>query len=103
MFITTYRSFTTPHKLFQKLVQRYLVPTSGNRALPQARAAAIQGRVCVVLKYWLEKQYVDFDMQLSQQLVAFVQELSSHADKTISFLGHALKRIIDAHVRNFYC
>jgi hypothetical protein len=25
-FITTYQSFTTPHKLFEKLLQRYHVP-----------------------------------------------------------------------------
>ncbi len=52
-FVTTYQSFTTPAKLFEKLLQRYNVRRD---RVDAGRVKAIQLRVCVVLKYWVENQ-----------------------------------------------
>lgn len=68
-FITTYQSFTTPAKLFDKLLQRYNVRTD---RVDASRVKAIQLRVCVVLKYWVENQFFDFDEELIQQIFDFV-------------------------------
>lgn len=68
-FITTYQSFTTPAKLFDKLLQRYNVRTD---RVDASRLKAIQLRVCVVLKYWVENQFFDFDEELIQQIFDFV-------------------------------
>lgn len=45
-FITTYRSFAAPYKLFQKLIERYNVPQG--RAVD---AKKIQTKVTIILKY----------------------------------------------------
>lgn len=45
-FIATYRSFATPWQLFEKLVQRYNVPSS----MPSERGLPIKLRVSVVIK-----------------------------------------------------
>ena len=49
-FICTYQSFTTPTQLLSKLKQRFFYPSS---IAPQ-RGSAIQMRVCVVLKHWVQ-------------------------------------------------
>lgn len=91
-FITTYQSFTTPAKLFDKLLQRYLSHFVSSLFLAHlrtlahvnsrynvrtdrvdaSRTKAIQLRVCVVLKYWVENQFFDFDEELIQQIFDFV-------------------------------
>jgi hypothetical protein len=37
-----------------------------------SRVKAIQLRVCVVLKYWVENQFFDFDEELIQHIFDFV-------------------------------
>ena len=61
-FITTYRSFTSPEKLFSKLVQRYNVPISKNVQVDQRQ---VKVRVAIILKYWFETQIRDFDDMVS--------------------------------------
>merc|ERR1712130_545197 len=70
-FITTYRSFTTPEVLLDKLIQRYHVPeSSGEEPLP------IQLRCCNALKHLIETQYEDFSEQFLDQLNQFLDELN---------------------------
>ena len=69
--MTTFRSFTTPEILLNKLIQRYRVPeTSAESPLP------IQLRVCNALKLWVDSQYKDFTGDLLIQLQEFLDELA---------------------------
>lgn len=67
-FISTYRSFTTPWELFQKLKERFFIPET----IEKEKIRAIQLRVAVVLKYWLQNQISDFDKNLLSEVVNFV-------------------------------
>ena len=49
-FLATYRSFTTPELLFDKITQRYEVPAS----IPQYLAERIRARILVLLKNWIQ-------------------------------------------------
>lgn len=70
-FITTYQSLTTPWKLWEKLMQRYHVPDS----LSSTTKTTIRLRVCVVIKYWIEHQFFDFDDGLINELFVFIDLL----------------------------
>jgi son of sevenless-like protein len=89
-FLTTYRAFTTPTELFEKLVQRWHCPP----VVPSDRARAIQLRVGITLKYWIEHQSRDFDAELRSRIAQFL-------DKTVipnqaqHALGKMLKNILD--------
>ena len=64
-FLTTYMSFSNPWELFTKLKDRYEVPPEKLKELqPYGGAAAVQIRVCVVLKYWVQTRFNDFDKQV---------------------------------------
>ena len=66
--IYTYRSFTSPEQLLAKLIRRFQVPPHiGNKD-----ALAIQLRVCVVLKYWIQNQFHDFDTPLIDEVNRFL-------------------------------
>lgn len=71
--IYTYRSFTTPEVLFNKLFRRFQVPPE----ISEKDANAIQLRVCVVLKYWLQNQFHDFDDYLVDQVKRFIKILQT--------------------------
>jgi hypothetical protein len=86
-FITTYRSFTSPEELLNKLIQRYHVPEEhADKRLP------IQLRICNVLKHWIETQYGDFSEDLIVKLQDFLYELQEnastgkHAKQTLAYL-----------------
>ncbi|KAL6049799.1 putative Ras guanine nucleotide exchange factor [Balamuthia mandrillaris] len=68
-FITTYQSFASPRQLFEKLLQRYSVPPGHTS---KEKTHAIQLRVCIVLKYWVEKQFFDFDDELLNTIFEFI-------------------------------
>ena len=69
-FITTYRSFTTPDILLQKIIQRYHVPDEfGQKRL------VIQLRCANFLKQWVETSFADFDDAFIKELSAFLNEL----------------------------
>eukprot|EP00002_Diphylleia_rotans_P040166 TRINITY_DN9475_c0_g2_i3.p1 TRINITY_DN9475_c0_g2~~TRINITY_DN9475_c0_g2_i3.p1 ORF type:complete len:766 (-),score=169.44 TRINITY_DN9475_c0_g2_i3:15-2312(-) len=80
VFIATYRSFSTPEKLFQKLVQRFLVPKT--RLPPNVDVdeyikkfvSPIQMRVINVMKLWMEQCYMDIDDKLLGQIDAFINK-----------------------------
>jgi hypothetical protein len=67
-FTTTYRSFTSPWKLFSKLVERFHVPEFTH--LDTQRIDSIQFRVVVVFKYWVDTQF-DFDDALMGHILSF--------------------------------
>ena len=73
-FITTYRSFTTPWQLLSKLIERYNVPL--DVFSDTKRASQIQLRVAVVVKYWLDTQFYDFDEDLIQSLQEFCDKMN---------------------------
>eukprot|EP00026_Physarum_polycephalum_P009956 Phypoly_transcript_10097.p1 GENE.Phypoly_transcript_10097~~Phypoly_transcript_10097.p1 ORF type:complete len:431 (-),score=72.76 Phypoly_transcript_10097:49-1284(-) len=66
-FITTYRSFCDPEILLHKIMQRFEVPEAES-----ANELPIQLRVCNVLRQWVEYQFFDFDKQLLETLVTFI-------------------------------
>jgi hypothetical protein len=67
-FVTTYQSFTTPLALFEKLNQRWFVPSH----IPRERTIRLQMRVGIVLKYWIEHRFDDFTEDLLGWLNKFV-------------------------------
>ena len=69
-FITMYKSFTTPHVLFEKLKQRYNIPKEVK--LNESEATRIKIRVCVVIQEWLKNQFDDFDKELLEKLQEFI-------------------------------
>jgi hypothetical protein len=79
-FITTYRSFTTPRKLFTKLLERFEAPEVA--LSDNSRATAIQWRVAVVIKHWVETQFYDFDDDLIKELFRFVEKTLYNAGHT---------------------
>ena len=84
-FITTYRSFTTPWQLLSKLLERYDVPSS----VEEKRSFAIKLRVAVVVKYWVDNQFYDFDDDLIQKLFQFCETLQNDG-QTVAKLLHDL-------------
>jgi hypothetical protein len=71
-FITTYRSFTTPEVLLDKIIQRYHVPTND-----AAESLPIQLRCCNALKYLIETQYEEFSDTFLSSLDQFLGELAT--------------------------
>ena len=59
-FIRTYQAFTSPWKLFNKLMQRYDVPFG-----QLSSTSTIQLRVGITLKYWIENSFTDFDHEVN--------------------------------------
>eukprot|EP00004_Rigifila_ramosa_P007499 TRINITY_DN1849_c0_g1_i3.p1 TRINITY_DN1849_c0_g1~~TRINITY_DN1849_c0_g1_i3.p1 ORF type:complete len:1081 (+),score=249.42 TRINITY_DN1849_c0_g1_i3:2-3244(+) len=98
-FITTYRSFTTPHHLFEKLLQRYDVPTPklppnvSVQEFVQKHTLPIRLRVCNVMKFWIETSFSD----LNEQLVASIKDFinSSLSEDGLEKLGEQLLRAIN--------
>eukprot|EP01113_Clastostelium_recurvatum_P031889 TRINITY_DN4032_c0_g1_i8.p1 TRINITY_DN4032_c0_g1~~TRINITY_DN4032_c0_g1_i8.p1 ORF type:complete len:1665 (+),score=458.48 TRINITY_DN4032_c0_g1_i8:252-5246(+) len=69
-FIATYQSFTTPPELIAKLIQRYAIPTG---RVDEKRVRPIRMRVCIVIKYWIENQFADFDQDIITKLQDFIE------------------------------
>ena len=86
-FITTYRSFTSPDILLQKIIQRYNVPDEfGQKRL------MIQLRCANFLKQWVETSFADFDENFINELSSFVQELNK--EKSLSKFVNAISSSI---------
>eukprot|EP01090_Pellita_catalonica_P007974 TRINITY_DN1859_c0_g1_i1.p1 TRINITY_DN1859_c0_g1~~TRINITY_DN1859_c0_g1_i1.p1 ORF type:complete len:1124 (-),score=199.38 TRINITY_DN1859_c0_g1_i1:97-3090(-) len=92
-FLTTYQSFTTPWVLFTKLKERYTVPASVEKAVGQN----IKLRVSIVLKYWVEKQFFDFDDDLVEHIFEFVDKTfpNDGLEKLAMQLSRELKKKIE--------
>jgi len=95
-FITTYRSFTSPERLFSKLMQRYFVPRTA-----AVDAKQVQIRVAIILKYWFETQIRDFDDILIKELYEFItvrMKQDGHTDIS-NMLKNALDQAIEKENR----
>jgi hypothetical protein len=68
-FVVTASSFTTPAKLLDKLLERYDVP----KTLEKRERDMIQMRVAVLIKYWVETQFHEFDDNIIQRLSEFIE------------------------------
>lgn len=111
-FIYTYRSFTTPRQLFSKLCRRFMVPPE----FSDKQHTAIQLRVCVVLKYWIQvfssflhlpfllltylpllcasqNQFLDFDDELVEEVLEFLETTVRQSGHTqmVAFITVLLK------------
>jgi hypothetical protein len=88
-FLLTYRSFTTPHELMDKLVNRYNIPPPKKDISKQEFAVwyrevlnQVRLRVTQVVKYWIENHFYDFDDDLLkklQDLIALMEKTEGHS------------------------
>lgn len=87
-FITTYQSFTTPWMVVEKLSERYKGPPDGS--LSSQELLKIKLRVCVVLNYWISKQFRDFDDEVIDKLNKFLQMIKNDPQKEMQEMGNRL-------------
>lgn len=74
IFITTYRSFTTPEQVMSKVMQRYAVPEKiGDREISDREADMIRLRCCVFLKEWLDRSFADIDEVSMEKMNIWVE------------------------------
>jgi len=99
-FLMTYRSFTTPTVLMQKLKERYQVPIAHDMpsrerdAFKDGVVKPIQLRVCSVLKHWIDEHQVDFTESLYLDVMAFVTEqVQGDHPSMARILRQALERL----------
>jgi len=95
-FIRTYRSFAGPWELLEKLKQRWQSPDE-----PDEKVRAVQLRVAVVLKYWLENQLNDFDQYLQGVLEEFL--IIMNKDSTFKKVTDDLKKFFSTKMKDRYC
>eukprot|EP01102_Stenamoeba_stenopodia_P015686 TRINITY_DN5370_c0_g3_i2.p1 TRINITY_DN5370_c0_g3~~TRINITY_DN5370_c0_g3_i2.p1 ORF type:complete len:662 (-),score=102.47 TRINITY_DN5370_c0_g3_i2:1464-3314(-) len=95
-FFYTYRSFTSPEQLLQKLSQRYFdIPPTFSSSLRML----IQMRVCTALKHWVDIEYDDLTTSMINKICSFIESISitcsdSPEDKKIRGVIDRLKRSI---------
>ena len=82
-FLLTYQSFSTPEKLLQKLVQRFNVPQAASSSqqsqLGQQNPLIIRGRVCNIMRKWIEEHPSDFNEKLNVQMKQFIDYVASNS------------------------
>jgi len=75
--LSTYQAWTTPDKLFDKLLQRYNIPQLVIDAHPEEERGKfvnfIQLQVYLLLKNWIETRSIDFSDRLLGRLRDFVE------------------------------
>ncbi len=101
-FLMTYLSFTNPKTLLLKLMERYHVPPSSHSP---AEIKRIQLRVCNVLKNWVVQYFDDFDHELIQTVVTFVDEhldRDGHDSITKILRNAIVKRVGDLAISDIY-
>lgn len=98
-FLTTYRSFTTPHELFTKLIQLY------NARIPklprgvsfeeykQTTIKPVQLRIINILKSWIDSSFFDFDNKLLYRIGFFID--NTITDDGYSELAKQLRNAIN--------
>eukprot|EP00026_Physarum_polycephalum_P002344 Phypoly_transcript_02350.p1 GENE.Phypoly_transcript_02350~~Phypoly_transcript_02350.p1 ORF type:complete len:840 (+),score=167.09 Phypoly_transcript_02350:149-2668(+) len=78
MFITMYESFTNPYILLEKLTQRHNVPPT----VDSSRVLALQLRVCVLLKYWVDNHGDEVDDDVASRIGQFIETVLVPAGQT---------------------
>jgi len=76
-FLMTFRTFVTPTALFDKLAQRFNVPTEGASAEDVNGVATIQIRVIDLLKKWIGNYPEDFDEPLRLRVRNFLDYVAT--------------------------
>jgi len=87
-FLLTYRSFTTPHELMDRLISRYNLPPPNSKTISKIEFAKWQEevlqqvrlRVTQVIKFWIENHYHDFENDT--ELLEKVKKLSTIMENT---------------------
>ena len=104
-FITAYRSFTTPARLFDKLMERYevrvphLPPSVAPGEYHRLFVLPVQLRIINVLKQWMEASFDDFDAALVARVRAFVTRLqTSPVSDTYVARAAQLTRILNNQI-----
>ena len=88
-FITTYRSICTPFELLQKIIERYQVPANTDRK----QAMMIRSKVIILVRYWIDKKYRDFDFNVIKEFQTWISTLQDPTRKTLAKLLST--RIVD--------
>ncbi|KAJ5076989.1 ras guanine nucleotide exchange factor i-related [Anaeramoeba ignava] len=85
-FLMTFPSFTTPKRLFYKLVQRFHVPRakSLNEEEYLQMKKTIQLKVVNVITKWVEKYFSNFNSQLVQEIKDFIDETLENEDRKLA-------------------
>eukprot|EP01111_Echinosteliopsis_oligospora_P017271 TRINITY_DN7421_c0_g1_i1.p1 TRINITY_DN7421_c0_g1~~TRINITY_DN7421_c0_g1_i1.p1 ORF type:complete len:314 (-),score=77.92 TRINITY_DN7421_c0_g1_i1:666-1607(-) len=94
-FLMTYQSFSTPEKLFAKLLQRFSVPKNylGGSEEGKQAIVMIQLRVCNVIRKWIDSNWSDWDEKLIGQLKIFIEQLRSDGQNALaSMLSKSLTK-----------
>lgn len=97
-FLITYRSFTTPKILLQKLMQRYAVPAS----VPEQTKQVVQMRVLVVMKRWVAIFNDDEETALLDKINAWITNETAEGNPIIGGLKSVITKKRDASDQQFY-
>lgn len=98
-FIATYRSFTTPEILLQKLVERYEVPPE----ISSQSKKVVQSKVCVVMKRWIETFTDDEEKALIEKIQQWVSKVqTSDAPKVISGVIGSISKLKTTTDQQYY-
>lgn len=94
-FLLTYRSFTTPTELLDKLILRY---RNANAPSEAQNKLVIWLRVFNVIKLWIERYWEDFQTDcplLSDRTSAFLDEVISTADANNRKVASSVKEMLE--------
>lgn len=102
-FLTTYRSFCTPERLLQLLIERFNIPceeSDEKRSREQLKRfkkeylEPIQFRVINLIRHWTDEHFYDFDESMKETLLEFLQQKVVKQRKHMKkFVEPVLKRL----------
>lgn len=76
--------------VIEKLSERYKGPQDGNTSINPQEFLRIKLRVCVVLNYWITKQFHDFDDDVVDKLNKFISFIKADQQKEMQEMGNRL-------------
>jgi son of sevenless-like protein len=89
VFFLTYRSFTKPFILLEKLLQRYRLTIE----VENESSDKITLRVISAIKLWIDKHFYDFDNILITKLIKFLDEEAAYVAKILVFCKNVKKSL----------